>query len=156
MEDQNKEAKQVIIFRDDLRNSKGEKLRKGKFVAQGSHASLGAVLSLMKLEFGGHYEELDSGCTTFKSEINRVLPMEKGSALDAWVNGIFTKICLKCKDETELELLHYKAKEAGLPTVLITDAGHTEFDGVPTKTCIAIGPAWGEDIDKITGHLKLL
>ena len=39
---------------------------------------------------------------------------------------------------------------------MIVDAGLTEFNGVPTKTCIAIGPANPDDIDEITKHLKLL
>jgi peptidyl-tRNA hydrolase, PTH2 family len=39
---------------------------------------------------------------------------------------------------------------------LITDAGHTEFKGVPTKTCLAIGPNDVDEIDVVTGHLKLL
>ena len=39
---------------------------------------------------------------------------------------------------------------------LITDAGHTEFHGVPTRTCLAIGPAWSDEIDAITGGLQLL
>jgi PTH2 family peptidyl-tRNA hydrolase len=34
--------------------------------------------------------------------------------------------------------------------------GKTEFNGVPTKTCLGIGPAKAEKIDKITGDLKLL
>jgi peptidyl-tRNA hydrolase len=29
------------------------------------------------------------------------------------------------------------------------------FNGVPTKTCIGIGPNESEEIDKVTGHLKL-
>lgn len=37
----------------------------------------------------------------------------------------------------------------------ITDVGRTEFNGVPTITALAIGPNKSEDIDKITGHLKL-
>jgi PTH2 family peptidyl-tRNA hydrolase len=52
--------------------------------------------------------------------------------------------------------LYTKAKQAGLICSLIVDAGLTEFGGVPTKTCCAIGPAWAEDVDKITGELKLL
>lgn len=36
------------------------------------------------------------------------------------------------------------------------DAGLTEFKGIPTKTCIAIGPADSNEINKISGHLKLL
>lgn len=31
-----------------------------------------------------------------------------------------------------------------------------EFHGVPTRTCGAIGPAWIEDVDAITGALPLL
>ena len=49
-----------------------------------------------------------------------------------------------------------KVKNAGLLCSLIQDAGLTEFDGVPTYTCCAIGPNWDEDVNKITGHLKLL
>jgi hypothetical protein len=34
--------------------------------------------------------------------------------------------------------------------------GRTEFGGVPTKSCLAMGPDEYERIDAITGHLKLL
>ena len=71
-------------------------------------------------------------------------------------NGLFTKICVSCDSEQELEELYKKAKDAKLPCSLIVDAGLTEFNGTPTKTCIAIGPANSEEINKITGHLKLL
>ena len=43
-----------------------------------------------------------------------------------------------------------------MPCALITDAGKTEFHGVATKTCCAVGPAWAEDVDAITGALPLL
>jgi PTH2 family peptidyl-tRNA hydrolase len=43
-----------------------------------------------------------------------------------------------------------------LPVVLIEDAGLTMFNGVKTKTCLAIGPAKDSEIDEITGSLKLL
>ena len=58
--------------------------------------------------------------------------------------------------EEELLELHHKALLANIPTVLITDSGKTEFHGVPTITCIAIGPYYSEEIDKITSKLKLL
>jgi len=73
-----------------------------------------------------------------------------------WFEGLFTKICLQCSSEEELLKLYDEAKAAGLTVHLITDSGLTEFAGVPTKTCIAIGPNEAEDIDKITKHLKLL
>ena len=52
--------------------------------------------------------------------------------------------------------IYQQAKDKGLPCSLIVDAGLTEFNGIPTKTCIAIGPAYSKYIDPITGHLKLL
>jgi peptidyl-tRNA hydrolase len=52
--------------------------------------------------------------------------------------------------------VHLAAQTAGVRSSLITDAGLTEFAGVPTNTCVAIGPAWNEKVDAITGALKLL
>lgn len=128
-----KEAKQVIVWRHDL------KCRKGKICSQISHASLAVVLNEMRK---------DDNTFEFK--------VEKGSPWDKWLNGRFTKICVYCKDEKELLEIYQKAKEAKIPSVLITDAGLTEFNGVPTNTCVGIGPYWSEEIDKITGHLPLL
>ncbi|MGK4455994.1 peptidyl-tRNA hydrolase [Klebsiella pneumoniae] len=48
-----------------------------------------------------------------------------------------------------------KAQEADLTVSLITDSGLTEFNGVPTNTCLAIGPHKASKIDAITGHLPL-
>jgi PTH2 family peptidyl-tRNA hydrolase len=58
--------------------------------------------------------------------------------------------------EAALEAVVERAKLAGVPVALITDAGQTEFHGVPTKTCCAVGPAWVEEVDAITGTLSLL
>jgi len=58
--------------------------------------------------------------------------------------------------EEELIGIHETAKASGLICSLIQDAGLTEFGGVPTYTCCAIGPAWEEEVDAITRHLKLL
>lgn len=49
-----------------------------------------------------------------------------------------------------------KKQKNNLNVSLVTDSGRTEFGGVPTKTCLAIGPNKIEEIDKITGHLPLL
>jgi PTH2 family peptidyl-tRNA hydrolase len=101
-------------------------------VAQGSHASLGAFLEAM----GMQHTALG------------------GNAFD-WLRFRQTKICVGVNSEEELQAIYTKALEAGLPTYLVLDAGLTEFKQ-PTYTAVAIGPANSEEIDKITGILKLL
>ncbi len=127
--------KQVIIWRADVRTAGGQKLRTGKIAAQVAHGSLGAVFSTAERKNG-------------KIVIDT-------TGLENWYDGSFTKITLQCADEKELVELYKKAKSANLPCALITDAGRTEFNGVPTKTCLGIGPCNSEDIDKITAHLEL-
>lgn len=73
----------------------------------------------------------------------------------AWLHGSFGKIVLEVYSENELLKIHDQAREAGLESHLITDSGKTEFKGVPTRTCIGIGPDYADLIDPITKHLKL-
>jgi len=77
------------------------------------------------------------------------------STLD-WLNDSFAKIVVGCSSEDEPLAIYAKAEEAKLPCSLIKDNGKTEFAGIPTFTAVAVGPGPVEDIDKITGHLKLL
>jgi len=72
-----------------------------------------------------------------------------------WLTTSYRKICLQVDSEKELLEIYEKAVEAGLEAHLITDSGLTEFHGVPTNTCIAIGPDYDERIDLITASLKL-
>jgi len=65
------------------------------------------------------------------------------------------KSVLKVAGERELLEILQDAKDAGLATVLIEDAGRTEIPA-GTRTCVGIGPAPEKQVDKITGHLKLL
>lgn len=59
----------------------------------------------------------------------------------AWLDGgRMAKICVRAESETELLDVVAKAREAGLTVHTVTDAGRTEFHGVPTLTCCAIGP----------------
>ena len=148
-----KEPKQCIIIRNDLRNQKGEKIRTGKIIAQACHASTGVILDMMRnMPVERKMQEFGSGIVIK----GKKLTFRENGILDKWLNGLFTKVCLECNSEQELELLYYKAKDAGLNCKLIVDVGLTEFGGVPTKTCIAIGPNDSDEINKITGHLKLL
>lgn len=72
-----------------------------------------------------------------------------------WIKSGFTKVCVRVDSEEELLEVHERAKEAELTCHLIKDSGKTEFDGVPTLTCLAVGPDWSDEIDKVTGGLKL-
>lgn len=65
------------------------------------------------------------------------------------------KIVLKVNSETELEQVKRDAIEMGLPLAEVTDAGHTQI-APGTFTCISIGPAPEDLVDKITRELKLL
>ena len=38
---------------------------------------------------------------------------------------------------------------------LVRDAGHTEFHGEPTYTCLAFEPLYPDQIDPLTGSLPL-
>jgi PTH2 family peptidyl-tRNA hydrolase len=64
-------------------------------------------------------------------------------------------VAVKVKDEKELLELEEQAKELGLPNALIVDRGLTEI--LPdTVTCLGIGPAPAEKVDRLTGKLPLL
>lgn len=138
------DVKQVIVIRNDLN------MRKGKMVAQGAHASLGAVLR-------------DSvGLSYANGDMGREIRMGKRGtrqyeAISAWLDRTFTKVCVQCDSEEQLLDLYTRAEmnENIHYYCLIEDSGRTEFGGVKTYTCLAIGPAFSEDIDPITGDLKL-
>lgn len=118
-------------------------MRKGKIASQVAHASLGSVVQFLTER---------SSKSGGKCHLGGTIPKN----LHEWLEGPFTKIVVSCDSEEELVELHNKAKVAGIITCLITDAGKTEFNNVPTKTTCAIGPGEVHEIDKLTGHLKLL
>jgi PTH2 family peptidyl-tRNA hydrolase len=126
-------AKQVIVMRKDLG------MRKGKMIAQGAHASLKVLLDA---------GELDARGARFALALD--------DALASWLGGRFTKVCVSVDSEAALDAIVARAQAAGVPCALVVDAGHTEFHGVPTKTCCAVGPAWADAVDAITGALPLL
>ena len=138
-------SKQVIVMRKKFPDGNGgmRKLRTGKMIAQGSHASMKVILDKMS-------KGAKNGIDTLS------LDYISGSPMDDWLTGLFTKICVSVDTEEELDELYAKAQELNIPCSMIIDAGKTEFNGVPTKTCIAIGPDTSENVDKITKGLPLL
>ena len=73
----------------------------------------------------------------------------------AWIRDNQAKICVKVDTEKELRLIKDRVEEAGIPYALIQDAGLTQLDP-GTTTCLGIGPAPSEVVDRYTGELKLL
>jgi len=116
------EYKQVIVFRADL------KLSKGKMAAQAGHAAVSAAEEARK---------------------------RHRSWWEAWLYEGQRKIAVKVKDEKELLELEEAAKDLGLPNALIVDRGLTEIPP-ETVTCLGIGPAPEEQMDRLTGKLPLL
>jgi len=85
-----------------------------------------------------------------------VLAMKKISTAgyNAWISSGMKKIVLRVNGKKELLDLYTKAKRT-LPTALVKDAGLTQVKpGEPT--CIAIGPANENDLDRLTSKLRLL
>lgn len=128
-------SKQILVMRKFI----GAGSRTGKYVAQGAHASLGAVFSL------GTIAEDEK---TFSISLENPFVKE-------WITGSFKKVAVYVETEAELIELYTISKEMGVACSLIRDSGLTEFGGVHTLTAVGIGPDDSEVIDKITGKLPL-
>ena len=127
-----KRIKQVILIRKDL------KMRRGKEIAQGSHASMEFLLHQVRDDLQDSPKEVSVALTETEK---------------AWISKGMAKVCLRVNSEEELLNHHQKARAAGLKSYLIQDSGRTEFHGVPTFTACAIGPDDEQKIDAITGDL---
>lgn len=101
------------------------KLPAGKAAAQVAHAAVDATLKANK------------------------------TAINEWRSQGMAKIVLKVADEKELYKYVQMAKDSGVVSAIITDAGHTVVEP-GTVTCAAIGPADEDSVDAIIGELKLL
>jgi len=103
------------------------KMSRGKIAAQAGHAAVSAA------------EEARKRCPGWWK---------------AWMEEGQCKIAVKAESEEELLELERKVKELGLPSALVTDRGLTELPP-GTITCLGIGPAPSDRVDKITGELNL-
>ncbi len=101
------------------------KLPKGKMAAQCSHAAVEAAI---------------------RSDKNLV---------KKWRDEGQKKIIVKIADLKELYRINQDAKDVGIATAVITDAGKTVI-APGTTTCIALGPDDEEKIDRVTGKLSLM
>ena len=73
----------------------------------------------------------------------------------AWFAAGQAKVVVKVKDIEELMTVRKRAEELYLPVVQVQDSGLTQIPS-GTITCVGIGPAPSELIDKVTFDLKLL
>ncbi|MEM0057012.1 MAG: peptidyl-tRNA hydrolase Pth2 [Candidatus Geothermarchaeota archaeon] len=104
------------------------KMSKGKIASQVAHASVSSFYETLKLKPEYAYE---------------------------WLSQSQPKIVLKVNSLDELLKVKRKADELGAISVIIRDAGLTEIP--PGEiTCIGIGPAPKDLIDKLTEGLSLL
>lgn len=75
--------------------------------------------------------------------------------VDEWRRMGAKKVVVKVKDLEELEQYYRKAKQAKFTACKISDAGKTVL-APGTVTCACIGPAREEQVDTVTGSLKIL
>ena len=77
------------------------------------------------------------------------------AAQEAWLADGMPKVVVKALTAEDLLRLEEAARERGIPASIIEDAGRTV---VPegTITCLGLGPAEEEQINELTGELKLL
>jgi PTH2 family peptidyl-tRNA hydrolase len=136
-------TKQVIVIRKDL------KMRTGKAIAQGSHASMAF---LTKGSPGVILDDFGISGSWFEKFIDDKYVEE----VNHWLQSSFRKVVCYVESEQELDELHQKALNRGMMSHMIEDNGTTEFNGVKTKTCIAIGPHYDNMFEGLTDDLKLL
>jgi PTH2 family peptidyl-tRNA hydrolase len=134
-----KEVKQYLIIREDLNMSTG------KIAAQVAHASSKIFFDKMKKEI----RTPGLGASTY------LYSFEASEEEMLWVEGQFTKIVKKVKNENQLLKTYNEAKQSGLNVSLILDAGLTELEG-ENYTAIAIGPNYIEDCEPIVKKLRNL
>jgi PTH2 family peptidyl-tRNA hydrolase len=120
-------VKQVILVRRDLKNAKGKPVHPPKMMAQVAHGAMAWLGSRFKAA-------PRDGEGRFIIELNE--------AERTWlVDGDYAKIVLGVDNQEEMEGIVTQAVYLGVTVEEILDAGHTEFDGTPTVTCVALGPS---------------
>ena len=141
----NYKSKQVIVMRRDL------KMRKGKIAAQAGHACVEAVLMALVRE--GRLDQVR--VTPEQTWVYLDDEATEPTPLSNWFDAGVAKICVYVDSEDALLDLAVRGRELGFAVALVRDAGHTEFHGEPTYTCLAFEPLSPEQIDPLTGELPL-
>ena len=116
-------------------------MRRGKEIAQGAHAATAWLADRVIQEMMRPNGSVDH--------------LALSTAERTWLRTSFRKVTVKVNSEEKLMAVYHRALEAGLVVHLVTDRGLTEFGGVPTRTCLAVGPDYDDLVDPVTGDLEL-
>eukprot|EP00013_Stygamoeba_regulata_P021311 CAMPEP_0177661684 /NCGR_PEP_ID=MMETSP0447-20121125/18839_1 /TAXON_ID=0 /ORGANISM="Stygamoeba regulata, Strain BSH-02190019" /LENGTH=155 /DNA_ID=CAMNT_0019167101 /DNA_START=115 /DNA_END=582 /DNA_ORIENTATION=- len=105
------------------------KMGKGKAAAQCCHATLGAYQRAMRKP-------------------------KFASMVEGWEQRGQAKVALKINSQEEMQELEAAATAEGLNSYIVVDAGRTQIPS-GSWTVLAIGPGPVDQINKVTGMLKL-
>lgn len=134
---ENRDVKQYIIVRSDLG------INCGKACSQAAHSAMKVFFDKMKSK------DIEDG------DFVREYSFRATEEEQLWIDGMFTKIAKKVKNENQLLKVYNKAVEAGLNVSLIKDAGLYGLEG-ENYTCIAVGPNYVDKCEPVVGKLRLL
>lgn len=141
-----KEVKQYIIVRTDLG------MNAGKLAAQAAHSCMKVFFDKMRFMpvVGTEPNQPPSESDFVGTYSWSVTEEEK-----LWVDGRFTKITKRVKNEGQLLKVYNAAKDAGLNVSLIKDAGLFGLEG-ENYTVVAVGPNYVDKCEPVVGKLQLL
>jgi len=77
------------------------------------------------------------------------------AAKKMWLAAGMPKVVLKIDSADHLTQLEDEAKRRGIPVHIVADAGRTVVPA-GTITCLGLGPADADELNELTGGLKLL
>ena len=141
-------VKQVIVVRKDLA------MPAGKLAAQVAHASMAFLTRQLRVPSSDPW-----GYAAWNDVQAASVPVTRSVEVDAelaaWIDGAFTKVVVAVPDEKTLLAVYESAKLYDCRRSLITDEGRTVFNGVPTNTCVAVGPNYISRVDAVTKYLPL-
>ncbi len=134
-----------VVARDSLKLMNGNR---GKLAAQAGHAYLHA------------YWDAEDRRHEVASRLDMLRPVgdKTGRICNPSpyrASRTATKVCLVVDTVDDLKAL-YEAYKPICGVSLVTDAGLTCFDGVPTTTCLGIGPISEDKVDVNLSSLKVL
>lgn len=159
--------KQAIVIRKDLGMSAG------KVAAMVAHAAMTFILERIRpcLPSIDWKREKDLGDQWPRVVAAAIEHLERQDRIDftadqvRWLTELdpgleslgqvsMAKIVLAAADEAHLLSVEEAAKKAGLTVHRVVDSGYSH-NPARTLTCIAIGPHYPEQLDPITGSLKV-